>query len=129
MYVTSQNTYDVAGHGDEKWGSGSPFFQKTIVISLRLTYERRQIYGGFQGAQPLGGVWGGAPAGFGAESQKNCAYTRNHHLLSEYHVLRPITVEEACGIHFLFAFELKLMNGQDACLTSDHEGFGLGIES
>ena len=59
-YAKSQIVYEVVCCGDEKWGSRSPVFQKTSVISAQLTYQNVKSFR-FQGAQPLGGGWGGAP--------------------------------------------------------------------
>ena len=36
-YAKSQIVYEVVCCGEEKWGSGAPVFQKTSVISARLT--------------------------------------------------------------------------------------------
>ena len=66
-YAKSQKTYEVVCRGDEKWGSGSPFFQKTSVISTRLIHKNVKSIAGSKGLSPL--------AGFGAEPQKNFAYT------------------------------------------------------
>ena len=66
-YAKSQKTYEVVWRGDEKWGSGSPFFQKTRVISTQFTYKNVKSIAGSKGLSPL--------AGFGAEPQKNFAYT------------------------------------------------------
>ena len=61
VYAKLQKTYEGARCGDEKWGSGSPFFQKTIVISTRLTNKNVKSIVGSKGLEPLGVVWGGAP--------------------------------------------------------------------
>ena len=66
-YTKSQKTYEVVCRGDEKWGSGSPFFQKTNVISTRFIHKNVKSIAGSKGLSPL--------AGFGAEPQKNFAYT------------------------------------------------------
>ena len=74
-YAKSQIIYEVVCYGDEKWGSGSPFFQKTSVISTRLTYTNIKSIVGSKGLEPLGGVWGRAPKNFaytvGKAPQKN----------------------------------------------------------
>ena len=49
-YAKSQNTYEVVCREDEKWGSESPFFQKTSVISTRLIHRNVSPHCGFQGA-------------------------------------------------------------------------------
>ena len=61
VYAKLQITYEIVRYGDEKWGSGSPFFQKTIVMSTQLTYKNVKSIVGSKGLEPLGGVWGGAP--------------------------------------------------------------------
>ena len=59
-YAKSQKTYEVVCRGDEKWGSGSPFFPKTRVISTRLTYKNVKSIAGSKGLSPLAGC-GAAP--------------------------------------------------------------------
>lgn len=41
-------------------GERIPIFPKTIVISIRQTYGYMDLLR-FQGAEPLGGIWGKAP--------------------------------------------------------------------
>ena len=60
-YAKSQIVYEVVCCGDEKWGSESPFFQTTSVISTRLTYKNVKSMVGSKGLKPLGRVWGGTP--------------------------------------------------------------------
>ena len=42
-------------------GERVPIFPKNACYQYPVHLQKRQIHCGFQGAQPLGGVWGGAP--------------------------------------------------------------------